>query len=147
MSEKSADRLDEVRSRLPFPASESKVRFSESELAEIAGAFGKRLKEAFDFESNASIARRLEVPDMTVKNYVDGTRLPTGEMLLWISRKSGRSIDWLLTGRNSQAIEIEELFSETEIERIRKVRGTRSFAETVRLLTIALLDAKDSIDG
>lgn len=59
--------------------------------------FGERLKIAFNNARNAEIARKLQVSEPAVKNYVGG-RIPNLETLLDIRKLTGRTLDWLITG-------------------------------------------------
>lgn len=59
--------------------------------------FTQRLKEAFEFASMAEIARRIDVPHATVRNYFHG-RMPAPEVLIKIASQTNISINWLLTG-------------------------------------------------
>lgn len=73
-------------------------------------AFVRRLREIFDGASMAEIARRLELPHATIRNYFGG-RLPSSDVLIRIAETTGVSINWLLTGKGpvylSEAKEID----------------------------------------
>ena len=60
-------------------------------------SFAERLKLACDTSEPSEIARLLGLPYQTVANYLGG-RLPKAEVLIDLSRKTGVSIHWLLTG-------------------------------------------------
>lgn len=62
--------------------------------------FGRRLKEAFDNATNGTIAEKIGVGEGTVGFYVRG-RVPDADILIKIANATGRSIDWLLTGKES----------------------------------------------
>jgi transcriptional regulator with XRE-family HTH domain len=59
--------------------------------------FVDRLKRTFEGETMADVARRLELPHATVRNYFNG-RLPAPEVLIKIAAETGVSINWLLSG-------------------------------------------------
>lgn len=60
--------------------------------------FSSRLRQAFDFATMAEVARRLNVPHATVRNYYGG-RLPAPEVLIKIANETDVSLNWLLTGK------------------------------------------------
>lgn len=60
--------------------------------------FIQRLKSAFNYETMADIARRLDLPHATIRNYFQG-RLPAPEVLIKIADETNVSLNWLLTGR------------------------------------------------
>ena len=57
-----------------------------------------RLRRAFDNASMADVARRLDLPHATVRNYFKEGRLPAPEVLIRIARETGVSLNWLLLG-------------------------------------------------
>ncbi len=59
--------------------------------------FIERLNETFDHASMADVARRLNIPHATVRNYYQG-RLPAAEVLIKIANETGVSLNWLLAG-------------------------------------------------
>ncbi len=59
--------------------------------------FVERLRNAFEGESMADVARRLKIPHATVRNYYQG-RLPAPEVLIKIANETGVSLNWLLIG-------------------------------------------------
>jgi transcriptional regulator with XRE-family HTH domain len=59
--------------------------------------FIERLRVAFDNASMAEVARRLEIPHATVRNYYHG-RLPAPDVLVKIAKETGVSLNWLLMG-------------------------------------------------
>lgn len=65
--------------------------------------FSERLKAAFGTEKPADIARKLSITYQGAKNYLSG-RIPSPETLVEISRSTGCSIDWLLTGRGAKVV-------------------------------------------
>ena len=60
--------------------------------------FIARLNKTFDGATMAEVARRLNIPHATVRNYYKEARLPAPEVLMKIARKSGVSLNWLLLG-------------------------------------------------
>lgn len=60
--------------------------------------FQERFKKMFDFASMAEIARVIEVPHATVRNYFSG-RLPAPEVLIKIANATSISLNWLLLGQ------------------------------------------------
>ena len=60
--------------------------------------FINRLREAFNDESMADVARRLKIPHATVRNYFKDARLPAPEVLIKIANETGVSLNWLLIG-------------------------------------------------
>src|SRR5437660_5382382 len=69
--------------------------------------FGYRLKEAFQGLPNKEIARKLGVSNSAVTTYMLG-RIPPAEMLIEISRLTGRSIHWLITGEGEEFVNLEQ---------------------------------------
>lgn len=65
--------------------------------------FGGRLKKAFDFAPNTELARSLRLSNSAISTYMDG-RVPPAETLVEISRLTGYSIHWLLTGEGPEKI-------------------------------------------
>lgn len=59
--------------------------------------FTERLKRAFEFASMAEVARQIDVPHATVRNYFQG-RMPAPEVLIKIANQTHVSLNWLLTG-------------------------------------------------
>ena len=59
--------------------------------------FVQRLKQAFDFATMAEVARKIDVPHATVRNYFQG-RMPAPEVLIKIANQTHVSLNWLLTG-------------------------------------------------
>ncbi|MGI8409353.1 MAG: helix-turn-helix domain-containing protein [Pyrinomonadaceae bacterium] len=63
----------------------------------MADIFEDRLKQAFNFETMAVIARRLGIPHATVRNYFRG-RMPAPDVLIKIANETNVSLNWLLIG-------------------------------------------------
>jgi len=62
------------------------------------GEFQDRLARIFDYGTMAEIARRLDLPHATIRNYFGG-RLPSPEVLIKIAEATNVSLNWLLTGK------------------------------------------------
>lgn len=63
----------------------------------MSDEFIERLKLAFGHGSMADIARRLELPHATIRNYFGG-RLPAPDVLIKIANETNVSLNWLLLG-------------------------------------------------
>ena len=63
----------------------------------MAANFIERLKLAFDHRSMADIARQVDLPHATIRNYFQG-RLPSPEVLIKIANQTNISLNWLLAG-------------------------------------------------
>jgi len=59
--------------------------------------FQERLSRVFDRASMADIARRLDLPHATIRNYFGG-RLPAPDVLIRIATETNVSLNWLLSG-------------------------------------------------
>lgn len=59
--------------------------------------FVRRLQLAFGGLTMAGVARRLDLPHATIRNYFQG-RLPAPEVLIKIADATGVSLNWLLSG-------------------------------------------------
>jgi transcriptional regulator with XRE-family HTH domain len=68
--------------------------------------FTERLKQAFDHATMAEIARRIDVPHATVRNYFHG-RMPAPEVLIKIASQTHVSLNWLLTGQGQMYVTAE----------------------------------------
>lgn len=100
--------------------------------------FAHRLRQAFDFETMAAIARRIGVPHATVRNYFRG-RLPAPEVLIKIANETNVSLNWLLAGSGpmyadkTPSVDIGKLLEEA-IERIVDRRLAERRTEAVQEL-------------
>jgi AcrR family transcriptional regulator len=65
--------------------------------------FKYRIQRAFDFGTMADVARRLDLPHATVRNYFGG-RLPAPEVLVKIANQTNVSLNWLLTGKGEMLL-------------------------------------------
>lgn len=64
-------------------------------------AVGRRIRELRGFEINqATFARGLGVSQGQLSKYEQGATEIGAEVLLRLARKSGKTIEWLLTGKN-----------------------------------------------
>lgn len=54
--------------------------------------------EACQAKTVADVARKLQVPHPTARNYVQEGRLPSAEILIRIAEETNVSLDWLLLG-------------------------------------------------
>lgn len=62
--------------------------------SEIETVYRDRLMECLRGTSVAAFARKAEVPDSTMRSYVDGSSLPSWETAVKIARAAGRPLDW-----------------------------------------------------
>lgn len=69
----------------------------------VAKAMGQRLKELFDNENLADVAKRIDgvVSRKALWSYINGLSIPSADVLMVISEKYNVSIDWLLKGQES----------------------------------------------
>lgn len=81
--------------------------------------FGERLRIAFGNDKQAEIARKMGVSQAAIKNYVAG-RVPDAEKLLAIKYLTNCSLDWLLSGEETQNVKLPALKPEllTRLETI-----------------------------
>ena len=65
-------------------------------------AVGRRLRELRGFYVNqAEFARELRISQGQLSRYEQGISEIGAEVLLRLARKSGKTIEWLLTGKNA----------------------------------------------
>jgi hypothetical protein len=90
---------------LQFTTVNRKVNFALTGLnfTKKAGTFWDRLQEAFDQANAPAIAKKLNVEKQTV--YKWRKTMPSLETLLAISRSTGRSLHWLITGEGSKTVD------------------------------------------
>src|SRR4051794_3915934 len=72
--------------------------FSKAELLPITLGIGRRLLEVFGYQSISNIVFRLKSTRDEIHSILDGSTMPSVELLLAIQKTTGASIDWLLTG-------------------------------------------------
>lgn len=101
-------------------------------------SFSNRLMEACEAKTIADLARKLQVPHPTARNYVKEGRLPAADILLRIKEETNVSLDWLLTGEGPKFI-AEDAFSglpahlRNEVKKVAKVSQT-SFQDAIQEL-------------
>ncbi|PSU49448.1 hypothetical protein C9J12_08135 [Photobacterium frigidiphilum] len=71
--------------------------------------FKERLKEVIGNDSIMSFARKCNLSDKTLRDYMSGKSYPTLDRLALIAEASGRNISWLATGIESAAIKVERV--------------------------------------
>lgn len=69
----------------------------------MGNEFTERLKQVFAGASMADIARRINVPHATIRNYFQG-RLPAPDVLIKLADETNVSINWLLTGKGEMYV-------------------------------------------
>lgn len=110
--------------------------------------FTERLKQAFDFASMAEIARRIEVPHATIRNYFQG-RLPAPDVLIKIANQTHVSLNWLLTGSGemfaseSRPINLDRIFEDKINEIVERKLVERGIAGPIDLGTVDELPVFD----
>jgi transcriptional regulator with XRE-family HTH domain len=64
-------------------------------------AVGRRIRELRGYETNqAQFATELDISQGQLSRYEQGNSEVSAEVLLRLSRKSGKTIEWLLTGQD-----------------------------------------------
>jgi chromosome partitioning protein len=99
--------------------------------------FGYRLKESFRGIPNKEIARKLGVSNAAVTTYMLG-RIPPAEMLVEISRLTGRSIHWLITGEGEKFVNLELLSAKKRAHTILITNDKGGAARTTSAVTLAV---------
>jgi len=100
----------------------------------MSDGFQDRLKKVFDNGSMADIARRLELPHATVRNYFQG-RMPAPEVLIKIANETNVSLNWLLTGKGElyagapAAVDLDGIFERRIEELIDRKLAERNLIE------------------
>ena len=100
--------------------------------------FTERLKQAFDFASMAEIARRIDVPHATIRNYFQG-RMPAPDVLIKIANQTHVSITWLLTGTGpvflsgTRPIDLDSLLEERIAGIVDRMLSERGIAGPIDL--------------
>ena len=74
-------------------------------------SFGLRLRKVFQGSSNKEIAHKLGVTKSAITYYMNG-RIPSAEMLTNISRITGCSIHWLITGQGHEELGVSRVGGE-----------------------------------
>jgi AcrR family transcriptional regulator len=109
--------------------------------------FSERLRRAFADASMAEIARAVEVPHATIRNYFASGRLPAPEVLIKIAKVTNISLNWLLLGTGEmyagprQNIDLGRIL-EDKIDEIleRKLTGAEAAATRREPLTAFDID-------
>ena len=103
--------------------------------------FSDRLKLAFGHATMAEIARRIEVPHATIRNYFRG-RLPAPEVLVKIAAHTQVSLNWLLTGAGpmyvagERPVDLDDIFDERITQIVERILSERGVAVPEELGTI-----------
>jgi len=109
--------------------------------------FQDRLKKMFNFASMADIARIIEVPHATVRNYFAG-RLPAPEVLIKIANATNISLNWLLLGQGEmyagkrRQLDINRLLEDKIDEILERKLG----AQTMPVLNLGTIDSRPPFD-
>ncbi|MBK9155385.1 MAG: helix-turn-helix domain-containing protein [Chloracidobacterium sp.] len=96
----------------------------------MSAEFTERLKIAFDHAKMADIARRLDLPHATIRNYFRG-RMPAPEVLIKIANETHVSLNWLLTGSGemfapeARRQPLDEILEDRVTEIVRRVLAER----------------------
>ena len=107
----------------------------------MASEFTERLKAAFNNATMAEIARRLDVPHATIRNYFQG-RMPAPEVLIKIANETNVSLNWLLAGtgdmyvRGREPLELGDLIDRRIEELIDRRLGVAPTPEVQNLGSI-----------
>lgn len=101
----------------------------------IDKSFGGRLKQVFEkshgFTQNKEIAEALNVTEGGMSNYING-RVPPPETLLKISRLTGCSIHWLVTGEGQMYAPDKDKKHDYRSEAARLKQLNKELINTVR---------------
>lgn len=105
--------------------------------------FQSRLRRTFDNATMAEIARRIDVPHATIRNYFAG-RLPAPEVLIKIAKATNISLNWLLLGSGEmyagppKQVNLDRLLEE-RIEQLldRKMAARRSEVQDLGSVDLA----------
>lgn len=111
-------------------------------------AFTRRLQQAFEFASMAEIARQIDVPHATIRNYFQG-RMPAPEVLIKIAGRTNVSLNWLLTGSGSMFASVSHSFDLDRIleERIKHiVSGVLAERGLIAVEDLGQIDERPTFD-
>jgi AcrR family transcriptional regulator len=103
--------------------------------------FTERLKQAFDNATMAEIARRIDVPHATIRNYFQG-RMPAPDVLIKIADNTGVSLNWLLTGKGpvflagERPVDLDRLLEERVVNIVQRILSERGVSVAEDLGTI-----------
>lgn len=110
--------------------------------------FQDRLARIFDYGTMAEIARRLDLPHATIRNYFGG-RLPSPEVLIKIADATNVSLNWLLMGKGEmyagkpKGLDIGIVFEERIAEIVDRMLAERLDPNAIRP---AAIEAARSFD-
>ncbi|MCC6329714.1 MAG: helix-turn-helix domain-containing protein [Acidobacteria bacterium] len=96
----------------------------------MSEGFTERLKQAFEHATMAEVARRIDVPHATIRNYFQG-RMPAPEVLIKIADNTGVSLNWLLTGRGpmflagERPVDLDRLLEERVVNIVQRLLAER----------------------
>ena len=113
----------------------------------MADDFQTRLSRAFNGGTMAEIARRIEVPHATIRNYFAG-RLPAPEVLIKIAKATNISLNWLLLGTGEmyagppKQIDLDRLLE----QRIGEVLDRKLAARNTEIQELGSVDSAPSFD-
>ena len=85
--------------------------------------------EACEATTVADVARKLQVPHPTARNYVQEGRLPAADILIRIKEETNVSLDWLLTGNGPKYI-AEDSYSGLPVHLRREVKRVAEASNT-----------------
>ena len=109
--------------------------------------FQDRLKKMFNYASMADIARIIEVPHATVRNYFAG-RLPAPEVLIKIANATNISLNWLLLGQGEMyagkrlQLDVNRLLE----EKIDEILERRLGPQTMPVQNLGNIDSRPAFD-
>lgn len=92
--------------------------------------FTERLKQAFDNATMAEIARRIDVPHATIRNYFQG-RMPAPDVLIKIADNTGVSLNWLLSGTGprflagERPVDLDRMLEERVVSIVQRLLSER----------------------
>ena len=114
--------------------------FKMSENAE----FIRRFVDVCRTSKPAEIARLLDIPYQSAKNYVNG-RIPNAAALVSISECTSCSIDWLLTGRGKKFLDDVQPENTPPASRQLEAIARRVFVEVINEMTVSDVRAQQRI--
>ncbi|MFH0809882.1 MAG: helix-turn-helix transcriptional regulator [Pseudomonadota bacterium] len=115
------------------------VRFLERDMETMRRGFARRLlqviEEVYGPRGGSRFARDVGVPDQTMRPWLAGSTIPSGEKLVAICRATGRSMDWLLFGREQTDLSWDE---QQWLKFYREIRGDEHVTKVLyQLMEIA----------
>jgi len=94
--------------RMCETSEESETLFTKNEIGFLTRGLAERIRAAFGFQDVSQIAFDLKVDTPQVRAVLDGTALPSCELLLRIRKVTNASLDWLLTGEGLEHASAQE---------------------------------------